>query len=111
MSGEQLMAVIGFFIMLAGSGAAVWWRIDGQINRAKAEASIVASAAQALATLTRHELAEHRLHVSETYATKQGMQEQTTQILRSIEGVGHRIDGMNERLDRAFESKRPTRAS
>jgi hypothetical protein len=32
------------------------------------------------------------------------MQEQTTQLLRAIEGVGNRIDSMNERLDRAFEN-------
>ncbi|MGO4841111.1 hypothetical protein AB4144_53545, partial [Rhizobiaceae sp. 2RAB30] len=41
--------------------------------------------------------------------TKQGMQEQTAQLIRAIEGVGSRIDGLHERLDRAFD--RPGAAS
>ncbi len=34
------------------------------------------------------DLGEFKLKVSETYATKAGMQEQTAQLLRAIEGVG-----------------------
>src|SRR5262249_15620894 len=47
---------------------------------------------------------------AETYVTKAGMQEQTTQIMKAIEGVGNRIDKLHERLDRAFESKPRARA-
>ena len=99
----QLVGGIGFFILISGTLWGIWWRIEGKVDRAKTEASAVASAANALAALSRQELADHRLHCSEVFATKQGMQEQTAQILRSIEGVGSRIDSMNERLDRAFE--------
>jgi hypothetical protein len=34
---------------------------------------------------------------------KGGMQEHTAQLLRAIEGVGNRTDGLHERLDTAFE--------
>jgi hypothetical protein len=54
------------------------------------------------------QLDEYKIHVAETFATKQGMQEQTGQLLRAIEGVGNRIDGMSERLDRAFERTVPS---
>lgn len=54
------------------------------------------------------DLAAHKLHAAETFATKTGMQEQTAQLLRAIESVGNRIDGLHERLDRAFE-RPPTR--
>lgn len=111
MSGQELMAVISFGIVLIGALATVWFRVEGKISEAKKEASGVAAAANALATLTRQELSEHKLHVAETYATKQGMQEQTGQIMRAIESVGHRIDGMNERLDRAFENQNKPRTT
>lgn len=97
------MGIVLFFMSVSGALWAIWWRIEGKVEKAKAEASTVAAAANALASLTRQELADHRLHTAETYVTKVGMQEQTSQIMRAIEGVGNRIDGMNERLDRAFE--------
>jgi len=92
MSGPEIMAVVGFFVAVSGALWGVWWRVEGRISAAKDRADKVAE-----------DLAAHRLHIAETYVTKAGLQEQTTQIMRAIEGVGSRIDGMNERLDRAFE--------
>ncbi|WP_312414118.1 hypothetical protein [Shinella sp.] len=110
MTGPEIMAVVGFFVMLSGTLWGVWWRIEGKVEKAKTEAAAVAASANALAALTRQELAEHKLHTAETYVTKVGMQEQTSQIMRAIEGVGNRIDGLGERLDRMYEHPpRPTR--
>lgn len=103
MTGAEIMGVVVFGITVFGVIFGMWRYIDGKIEKAKSEASIVASAASALASLTREELAAYKLHASETFATKQGMHEQTAQLLRAIEGVGNRIDGVHERLDRAFE--------
>ena len=103
MSGPELMAVVVFGITVFGVLFGMWRYVDGKIEKAKIDASTIASAANALAGLTRQELAEHKLHLAETYVTKVGMQEQTSQIMKAIESVGNRIDGMNERLDRAFE--------
>ncbi len=112
MTGSEIMAVVGFFVMLFGTLSGVWWRIEGRVEKAKVEASTLAASANALAMLARQELAEHKLHVSETYVTKAGMQEQTAQILRSIESVGNRIDGLHERLDRMYENQpRQSRAA
>jgi hypothetical protein len=79
-------------LAVAGAVGATYWRFSSVI------------------TDVRSELAAHKLHSAEVFATKQGMQEQTAQLLRAIEGVGSRIDGLHERLDRAFESKPRTRA-
>lgn len=92
MTPEEIMKVVLFFLTVAGSGWAIWWRIEGKAKAAEDKAAKVSE-----------DLSEFKLRVSETYATKQGMQEQTTQLLRAIEGVGNRIDGLHERLDRAFE--------
>jgi hypothetical protein len=97
------MYAVLFFSAISGALWAVWWRIEGKVDRAKEEALRRAEAAQQRADTIAMDLAAHRLHSAEVFATKQGMQEQTAQLLRAIEGVGNRIDGMNERLDRAFE--------
>lgn len=85
------MAAVVFLLTVSGAIGGMYWKWGGAIGK------------------VRDDLADHKLHVAETYATKQGMQEQTTQIMRAIEGVGSRLDSrldtMNERLDRAFEQK------
>ncbi|NZD50557.1 hypothetical protein [Rhizobium leguminosarum] len=94
MTGTEIMAVVGFFVMLAGAGWRVWDRVEAKVKVADEKAD-----------KNTADLAAHKLHCAEVFATKQGMQEQTSQLLRAIEGVGNRIDGMNERLDRAFEQQ------
>jgi hypothetical protein len=59
----------------------------------------------------RGDLADHKLHSAEVFVTKSGMQEQTNALMRAIESVGNRIDGLHERLDRAFETRPPRRAA
>lgn len=105
MTGAELMAVIGFFIMLMGAISGVWWRIEGRVDRAKAEAVQKATEAALEAASVRADLAAHKLHTAEVYVTKAGMQEQTGQIMRAIEGVGNRLDGLNDRLDRLYEAQ------
>lgn len=79
----ELGALFGFVVALGG----VWWKWQGAIGRVD------------------RDLQDYKLHVSETFATKAGVQDQTIQLLKAIESVGKRIDSMNERLDRAFERK------
>lgn len=114
MTGAEIMTVVGFFVMLSGTLWGIWWRIEGKVKEGRDAAIATASAAQALAALAREELASHKLHAAETFATKAGMQEQTAQIMRAIEGVGNRLDGVHERLDRLYENpptRRPTRTN
>jgi len=121
----QLVGGAIFFITVSGALWGIWWRIEGKVDTARRdalerveaarkeaaervdvarkEANDRAGIAIAEAANARIDLAAHRLHCSEVFATKQGMQEQTAQLLRAIESVGNRIEGMNERLDRAFE--------
>lgn len=93
--------LVSFILMVIGAISAVWWRVEGKVKVAEDKAGKVAD-----------DLAAHKLHAAETFATKAGMQEQTTQIMRAIEGVGNRIDGVHERLDRMYENQakpRPAR--
>jgi hypothetical protein len=92
-----LIAAVGPMVPVIGLILTIWWRVEGKIDAARDKAGKAEA-----------DLAAHKLHAAETFATKAGMQEQTAQLLRAIEGVGNRIDGLHERLDRAFE--RTTRA-
>nr|WP_280518847.1 hypothetical protein [Shinella curvata] len=92
------MAVVGFIVMLFGAIFGVWKYLDGKLTSARQETDTVA-----------RDLAAHKLHAAETFATKQGMQEQTGQMLRAIEGVASRIDGISERLDNIL-LQRPARS-
>ena len=99
MSPAEIAAAITFFMAVSGTLWGIWWRIEGKVKEARDDAGKKADAAVNLAALARSDLADYKLHVSETFATKAGMQEQTTQLLRAIEGVGSRIDNLGERLD------------
>ncbi|MGX5723100.1 hypothetical protein, partial [Shinella zoogloeoides] len=111
MTGPEIMAVVGFFVMLSGVLWGVWWKIDAQVKTARGEAMVRAEAAYALAALARQDVADLRLHTAEVYATKQGMHEQTSQLLRAIESVASRIDGLSERLDNILLQRPTTRRS
>lgn len=50
-------------------------------------------------------LAAHKLHVAETYITKQGMRETTEQIMDAISGVKTAVDGLTLRVDRVVENQ------
>lgn len=105
MTGGELSAVVLFGIAVFGAMFGVWKYVEGRIVSAKAEAVARADAAHQLAAKARDEIAAQRLHTAEVYVTKQGMVEQTSQIMRAIEAVASRIDGLYERLDRWHDNK------
>ncbi|OCJ37798.1 hypothetical protein J8N08_16760 [Agrobacterium tumefaciens] len=114
MTGSEIMAVAVFFITIFGFLFGLWKYVDAKINTAKTEAHGAASAASALASLAREELAAHRLHVAETYVSKSGLREQTEQIMGAIGAVKDAVDKMTLRVDRIVENQskpRTTRTS
>lgn len=94
------MAVVVFGLTIFGAVSAGFWRMWSLIQDARSPGEIA-----------QRDLAAYKTHAAETFATKAGMQEQTAQLLRAIEGVGNRIDGLHERLDRVFERQPARRAS
>ncbi|MBA1141771.1 hypothetical protein [Mesorhizobium neociceri] len=99
-----------FILFICGALFGAWWRIERAIAAAKAEmatavtaakqeASGQVNAAAAIASLTQVQLAEHKLHVAETYITKQGMRETRDEIMTGIKGLSERQDLMNQRMD------------
>lgn len=91
---EALSGLVAFLAILGGA----WWRWSGMIGAVK------------------DDLQNHKLHVSETYATKASVAEQTLTLTKAINDVGERVekrlDGMNDRLDRVIEANhKPVRRS
>ena len=97
MTPAEIMAAVMFGLAIFGALTGAFWRMWGLIKEAAEKGE-----------QAQRDLAAHKLHAAETFATKQGMQEQTTQLLRAIEGVVGRIDGLSERLDNII-LQRPTR--
>jgi uncharacterized protein YpmB len=104
MTGPEIMAVVIFFLTVSGIGWGIWWKIAAQIKDGDHAASAKADAAAALATLAQVNLAEHKLHVAETYVSKAGHRESTEQVMEAIQSVKVAIDGTNLRIDRMWES-------
>ncbi|WP_136617085.1 MULTISPECIES: hypothetical protein [Mesorhizobium] len=99
-----------FILFICGALFGAWWRVERAIAAAKAEmaatvtaakqeASGQVNAAAAIASLTQVQLAEHKLHVAETYITKTGMRETRDEIMTGIKGLSERQDLMNQRMD------------
>lgn len=104
-TGAEIMAVVGFIVMLIGFLFGLWKYVESRIAKAETRNAAKADAATALASLTRQELSDYKLRAAETFATKAGMQEQTSQIMRAIESVAHRIDGLTERIDNIMATR------
>lgn len=100
MTGAEIMAVVGFMVMLAGAGWRVWARVEAKVKVAEDRASKVAD-----------DLAAHKLHVAESYITKQGMRETTEQIMDAIHGVKQAVDHMTVRVDRIVENQAKPRVT
>ncbi|UGX87141.1 hypothetical protein [Phyllobacterium meliloti] len=81
-TGLEIFYLLAF---VATGVAGLYWKWGGEIGK------------------VRDDLAAHKLHTAETFVTKAGMQEQTNQIMRSIEGIGDKIDKVNDRIDRWVE--------
>lgn len=117
MTPEDIMKAILFFLTVAGSGWAIWWKIDAKVEKATTAANERTKAAEEKADKAISGLAAHQIHSAEIFATKAGMQEQTAQLLRAIETIGNRLDsglaGLSDRLDRLYENppRRPTRSN
>ncbi|GHC61719.1 hypothetical protein [Limoniibacter endophyticus] len=110
MTPAEIAAAVGFFLMVSGALWGIWWKIIGEVKDAKTQSDNKASAAIAKADFALLELNAHKLHVAETFATKAGMQEQTVQLMRAIEGVANRLDSVHERLDRVLDRPARTRS-
>ena len=103
MTYEQFFALGGF--VLAVLGAVGYWlrhieqKIDKTIKTSIESVDQRAVTAAALAELTRQQLADHKLHVAETYITKAGHRETTDQLMGMLREMTGDIRALRERFD------------
>lgn len=99
MTGPELMAVIGFFIMLFGSIVGGYRYIETKLRFVFDRADEV-----------EKDFAAYKTHVAETYVSKQGLRETRDEIMGAIVGVRSAVERMTERVDRIVENQ-PRRAT
>ncbi|WP_267550412.1 hypothetical protein [Rhizobium rhizogenes] len=113
MNGPATYEVLTYLILgIIGAQTlsfAAFWKIWSLIDKVKTDAMDEAEKLDQELSDMKAAHADFRTHIAETYVTKAGMQEQTGQLLRAIESVGKRIDGLNDRLDRLYDSPAPGR--
>jgi translation initiation factor 2 alpha subunit (eIF-2alpha) len=106
--------LVGIVFVAVCAVAAIWWRIEGQIEKAKGEAlsamasakadtANAVSAAHAQAQLAMTMLQEHKVHVAETYVSKTGLREMTAQVMHGQEDLKDAITHLTERIDRLVD--------
>lgn len=99
--------IVGLVIMILGVVAGAWWRVDGAIKAARTEALAAIVAAVTKSDNLAAEFAAYRTHVAETYVTKEGLREQTRQLLDALgelkSGIGH----INDRIDQVLVGQAP----
>lgn len=90
MSAEIIAAVI-FLITVAGFVGGIYWRWSSMVGGVDKD------------------LQNHKLHVAETYATKQSMNDGFASVNKTMSDIGERIDkrldGVSDRLDRVIEGQ------
>ena len=93
MSAEQIASAIAFFLLVSGAMWGIWWRIEGKVKESynRADAAL-------------DKLNEHKLHVAETYVSKQGLREAVEPIMDAIQGVKGAVDHLGERIDGIYHS-------
>lgn len=96
MTPADIAGAVLFGLAVFGAITGAFWRMWGLIKEEgkKGDKALV-------------DLAEFKLRVAETYVTRAGMQEQTSQIMKAIESVAYRIDGLTERIDNIMASRTP----
>lgn len=107
MSGNPITTeMVSIIAAVVVAAFVIWWRIEGRVKEAKADATTKADAAGVKADIVAAQLSEHKLHVAETYISKQGHRESTEQVMGAIAAVRSEISGTNSRLDKLFDQRR-----
>lgn len=121
MDQQITFQMVAFFVTVAGALAGVWWRIEARIDKAntaltealrevKGACHSEAATAHAAASLVGEQLAEFRLHCSETYVRKDGLREMRDELVGRIGDVKLSVDHLNDRMDRVIEAAHPAPA-
>lgn len=85
----ELVGIVSSAIFVA-VGIVMW--VHGQFNKRDADIKVAKSEASEKISKFREEFSDYKLHVSETFATKGGVQESFNQVMSSIERLSGRID-------------------
>lgn len=96
---------IAFLVTLIGAVGGllgIWFRVEKRINDAAAAASLRAEAANAQAMMVKDDLAEHKLHVAETYVSKAGLREVRDEIMTAMRDLKGSVTNIHARIDQVM---------
>lgn len=105
--------LVGFVLFICAAAAGAWFRVESSLRAVKAELESRMVPIGMRAELTSAQLSEHKLHVAQTYVSREGLREQMEPLFAAVKDVGGQVRHMNERLDRVIDGSTapPRRAS
>lgn len=111
MTEGQVIALLGSLAGLAIAALTIWRFVEARISAAAKDALEKANHSAALATLTQTMLAEHKLHVAETYVTKSGLREFRDEVMGGIKELKGSVSKIDERIDQMILAERVGKVS
>jgi hypothetical protein len=87
--------------------AGAWWRVEGLVRASKAEMVTALAASEGKASLAIQQVAELRVHVAETYASKGGIKEMSERLEQGNKRLFEEMHRLNERMDRIIDERPP----
>lgn len=106
MTEAQIISLLGALLGLFIAALTIWKFVQNHIAKEVKVAADQASSASALATMTQSLLAEHKLHVAETYVTKSGLREFRDEVMSGIKELKGSVSKIDERIDQMILAER-----
>lgn len=97
--------LVVFILAILGALGGVWARIETIVSRARSEALLAANTAASRADVVAAGLSDLRLHVAQSYVSKEGLREQMSQLVDLVRDVQNDVGQVNSRLDRVIEGR------
>lgn len=99
MTETQVIGLLGSLVALFIAALTIWRFVQSHITASHKDAKEHAVSATALASLTQTLLAEHKLHVAETYVTKAGLREFRDEVMGGIKEIKGSVSTIHDRID------------
>lgn len=103
LDGAITYEALGTAVAVVGIVFAAWWRIDARVKETSAEIARSVGVLSGQVSLLQANLAEFKVEVAQTYASKGGMAEMGERIMTSQRQTFEEVRHLRDRVDRLID--------
>jgi hypothetical protein len=85
--------------------AGAWWRVEALVKASKADMVVALAAAEGKGSVAIQQVAELRVHIAETYASKGGVREMSDRLEQGNKRIFEEMQRLHERMDRIIAER------